>query len=128
MEFACPEDTDVPANILIVEDDPLIAIDFEDRLLGFGATTVRTVASVAKALHEISARPPDFALLDVELVRETSFAIAARLAALRIPFVFVTGYGTEVQLPPEFADQLRLQKPCSSEELRVALRSRAFGG
>src|SRR5215468_10574404 len=107
--------SDVPADVLIVEDDPIIAIDFEDRLLGFGAKSVRTVASVARALDAITDRVPDFALLDVELVHEKSFAIAERLVALKIPFVFVTGYGDEVRVRPEFAGQPRLQKPCSSD-------------
>jgi|SRR6516225_10764523 CheY-like chemotaxis protein len=120
-----PASSDCPADVLIVEDDPIIAIDFEDRLLGFGATSVRTVASVARALQAIENRAPDFALLDVELVREKSFAIAERLAVLKIPFVFVTGYGAEVRIPPEFAGRPRLQKPCSSEALEAALRSRA---
>src|SRR3954471_16621546 len=116
---------DVPADVLIVEDDPIIAIDFEDRLLGFGVKSVRTVGSVAQALAAIAARAPDFALLDVELSRENSFAVAERLAALKIPFVFVTGYGADARIPPEFAGQPRLQKPCSSDALEAALQVRA---
>ncbi|MEY9453627.1 CheY-like chemotaxis protein [Bradyrhizobium ottawaense] len=115
-----------PADVLIVEDDPIIAIDFEDRLLGFGVTGVRTVGSVTQALGAIAKRAPDFALLDVELIRETSFAVAARLAALKIPFVFVTGYGAEARIPPEFSGQPRLQKPCSSDALEAALKVRAL--
>ncbi|MBR0811972.1 response regulator [Bradyrhizobium diazoefficiens] len=114
-----------PADVLVVEDDPIIAIDFEDRLLGFGVTSVRTVGSVTQALGAIANRPPDFALLDVELIRETSFAVAERLVALNIPFVFVTGYGAEARIPPEFSGQPRLQKPCSSDVLEAALRTRA---
>lgn len=113
-----------PADVLIVEDDPIIAIDFEDRLLGFGVAGVRTVGSVAQALQAIAKRAPDFALLDVELIRETSFAIAERLLALKIPFVFVTGYGAEARIPPELAGQPRLQKPCSSDALEAALKLR----
>ena len=45
-----PALSDCPADVLIVEDDPIIAIDFEDRLLGFGVKSVRTVGSVAQAL------------------------------------------------------------------------------
>lgn len=112
-----------PAVVLVVEDDPIIAIDFEDRLIGFGVTSVRTVGSVAQALDAIASRAPDFALLDVELIRETSFAVAERLLALEIPFVFVTGYGAEARIPAEFARQPRLQKPCSSEALEAALRT-----
>ncbi|KRQ17681.1 response regulator [Bradyrhizobium manausense] len=117
---------DIPADVLIVEDDPIIAIDFEDRLLGFGVSSVRTVGSVAQALDAIARRAPDFALLDVELIREKSFAIAERLAALEIPFVFVTGYGAETSIPAQFAARPRLQKPCSSDALEAALQ--AHGG
>ena len=81
--------------MLIVEDDPIIALDFEDTLLGFGVKTVRTAANVAKALDMIADRPPEFALLDVSLIREKSFAVAERLDALKIPFAFVTGYGAD---------------------------------
>ncbi|WXU22260.1 response regulator [Bradyrhizobium sp. A5] len=113
---------DVPADVLIVEDDPIIAIDFEDRLLGFGVTSVRTVGSVAQALAAIAARAPDFALLDVELGREKSFAVADRLTAAQIPFVFVTGYGAETSIPAAFKARPRLQKPCSTDALETALR------
>lgn len=113
-----------PADVLIVEDDPIIAIDYEDRLLGFGVTSVRTVGSVMQALDAIANRTPDFALLDVELIRETSFAIAERLIALKVPFVFVTGYGAEARIPPELAGRPRLQKPCSSDALEAALNVR----
>ncbi|QFI73760.1 response regulator [Bradyrhizobium betae] len=115
---------DVPADVLIVEDDPIIAIDFEDRLLGFGVASVRTVGSVAQALAAIAARAPDFALLDVELGREKSFAVAERLTAAQIPFVFVTGYGAETSIPAAFKARPRLQKPCSSDALETALRTR----
>jgi CheY-like chemotaxis protein len=112
----------LPGDALIVEDDPIIALDFEDTILGFGVKTVRTAASVAKALDMIADRPPDFALLDVGLIREKTFAIAERLDALKIPYVFVTGYGTDVRLPAALADKPRLPKPCSSEALEAALK------
>src|SRR3977135_1931515 len=97
----------MPNDVLIVEDDPIIALDFEQAVLGFGAKTVRTAANVARALEMIAGRPPDFALLDVGLIREKSFAVAERLDALKIPFVFITGYGADVRLPAAFADKSR---------------------
>jgi DNA-binding response OmpR family regulator len=69
---------------LIVEDDPIIALDFEDRILGLVATTVRTANNVARALDMIAERAPDFALLDVGLIHERRFAIAERLDALKL--------------------------------------------
>ena len=107
----------MPDDVLIVEDDPIIALDFEDTLLGFGVKTVRSAASVAKALALIEQQAPDFALLDVSLIREKSFAVAERLAALQIPFAFVTGYGVDARLPPAFTTTPRLAKPYSTEAL-----------
>jgi CheY-like chemotaxis protein len=129
MESASPDGmAALPDDVLIVEDDLIIALDFEDTILGFGVKTVRTAGSVARALEMISDRAPDFALLDVGLVHEKSFAIAERLDALQIPFVFVTGYGTDVRLPLAFADKPRLPKPCSGHELQPLLKRRSGDG
>jgi CheY-like chemotaxis protein len=117
----------LPNDVLIVEDDPILALDFEDTILGFGVKTVRTAASVANALKMIADRAPDFALLDVGLVREKSFAIAERLDVLKIPFVFVTGYGPDVRLPAALADKPRLPKPYSTDALLAVLKSRSDG-
>jgi CheY-like chemotaxis protein len=117
----------LPNDVLIVEDDPIIALGFEDMILGFGVKTVRSAASVARALDMIRDRAPDFALLDVGLVREKSFAVAERLEALKIRFVFVTGYGTDVRLPAAFAASPRLHKPCSTDALEAVLKDRSGG-
>src|SRR3954465_4604024 len=87
----------MPNDVLIVEDDPIIALDFEDTLLGFGVQSVRSAATVARALALIDQQPPNFALLDVSLISEKSFAVAERLTALNIPFAFVTGYGIDAR-------------------------------
>jgi CheY-like chemotaxis protein len=119
MEPASPDG--LPLDVLVVEDDPIIALDFEDTILGFGVKAVRCVGSVAHALLMIEERLPDFALLDVGLRREKSFEVAERLAALKIPFAFVTGYGGD-RVDPAFADVPRLPKPCSSEALLAVLQ------
>jgi CheY-like chemotaxis protein len=87
---------------------------------------VRTAANVARALDLIAERPPDFALLDVSLVREKSFAVAERLDSLKIPYAFVTGYGADARLPAAFIAKPRLPKPYSIDALK-ALLTRAFG-
>jgi CheY-like chemotaxis protein len=112
----------VPDDVLIVEDDPIIAIDFEDRILGFGVKSVRTAGNVTRALELIADRVPDFALLDIGLVREKSFAVAERLDALEIPFAFVTGYGADVRLPAAFAHTPRLPKPFTADALAAVVK------
>ena len=111
-------------DVLIVEDDPIIALGLEDTILDLGVAVVRVAANVANALQMIASRAPEFALLDVGLVREKSFAVAERLAALEIPFAFSTGYGAD-RVPHSFADRPRLPKPCPSDALEAVLRFKA---
>jgi CheY-like chemotaxis protein len=122
MDPASPGMPAFPADVLVVEDDPLIALDFEDTILALGVKSVRIASSVAAALAMITDRVPEFALLDVGLVREKSFAIAERLEALEIPFAFVTGYAADAGLPDIFSHRPKLPKPLSIEALRAALR------
>ena len=117
----------LPGDVLVVEDDPIIALDFEDTLLRFGVKTIRTAGSVSRALQFIDERAPDFVLLDIGLVREKSFAVAERLEALGIPFAFVTGYSIDVAIPATLANKPRLPKPCTSDALEAVLRGAAAG-
>jgi len=112
----------VPDDVLIVEDDVIIALDFEETILGFGVKTIRTAGNVSRALEMIADRAPDFALLDVGLIREKSFAVAERLDELQIPFAFVTGYGADVRLPAAYAHAPRLPKPCAVEALAAVVK------
>lgn len=111
----------VPGDVLIVEDDAIIALDFEQTVAEFGVTSVRIASSVARALAMIAERIPDFALLDIGLSEEKSFAVAKRLAALKIPFAFVSGYSDDRVFPPEYSDRPKLSKPFSRDELFAVL-------
>jgi CheY-like chemotaxis protein len=113
----------LPDDVLVVEDDPIIALDFEDTILRFGVKTVRTAGTVTRALQLIDERLPDFALLDIGLLREKSFAVAERLDALGIPFAFISGYGADAVLPATVAQKPRLPKPCTTDAMQAMLRS-----
>ena len=115
-------DDGMPSDVLIVEDDPIIALDFEDTILDFGVKAVRTAGSAVRALELIAERAPDFALLDVGLASGNSFSVAERLLALQIPFVFVTGYSSDIALPPRLNGTQMLPKPCTRDLLEATLR------
>lgn len=79
-------------RILVVEDEPLVAMLIEDLLLELGCKVIGPAATVAQALA-LADTGPDAALLDVNLGTEQSYPVADRLAADGVPFAFVTGYG-----------------------------------
>lgn len=118
----------IPRDVLIVEDDVIIAIDIEQTVAEFGVASVRTSSNVAQALAMIAERAPDFALLDVSLSEEKSFAIAKLLAARKIPFAFVTGYSGDKVFPAEYSDRPRLSKPFLRDELFAILSNWRSGG
>ena len=112
-----------PDDVLIVEDDLIIALDLEETILRLGVQASRTATTVAEALELIAMRKPDFALLDIGLRDETSLAIADRLDALGVPFAFLTGYGARAVPLPRFSDRPRIEKPFSGAALTILLRN-----
>ncbi len=119
---AAASPADLPHDVLVVEDDPLIALDASETIRDFGVASVRTASTVAGALQMIAARAPDFVLLDVGLIREKSFAVAEQLETLKIPFVFATGYSGDGRVPARFAHHPVLTKPYLRDALLDVLR------
>ena len=113
---------DLPKDVLIVEDNMIIALDAESSILRAGVETVRVASSVAQAMQTIASRPPDFALLDINLGRETSFVVAEHLDSLGIPFVFTTGYGEDIAFPPKLLGIPRIRKPYTGDALLMSMR------
>ncbi len=107
--------------VLLVEDNIIIALDAEEMLAKMGATQVDVAGSVAEALTSIGSHQPDFAVLDINLGGETSFAVANRLQKLGVPHVFATGYGEDVAFPPEHAGTPVAKKPYSVASLQAVV-------
>ena len=106
-------------NILVVEDEMIIALHLEEMLQELGHV-VRTASRVQEGLGLLEAGPTDFAILDVNLGGEPSFPIADRLLARGIPFAFATGYGGRL-LPEPHAGTPVLEKPFGRAELARVL-------
>lgn len=107
-------------NVLLVEDNMIIAMDGEDALRDLGAE-VSTVASVGRAQEAIMVQSIDLAVLDFNLGHETSLPVADMLTQKGIPFLFATGYGDGLELPERFAHIVLVKKPYSGTMLAQAL-------
>ncbi|MDP3674602.1 MAG: response regulator [Novosphingobium sp.] len=80
---------------LIVEDDPLLAMNLEDALLAGGAEAVVVCDTVSAAMIELEKLKPDILILDVQLAdRDDGWAMAELVNELspRPPaIIFSTG-------------------------------------
>jgi light-regulated signal transduction histidine kinase (bacteriophytochrome)/CheY-like chemotaxis protein len=109
-------------DILLVEDQMLIAMDVEQMLNDAGISSIVTVPSVSEALRRLKDFAPDVAILDVNLGAGTSGPVAEELRRRGIPFFFATGYGDRSMIPAGCEDVPVLPKPYESESLLAALR------
>lgn len=108
----------LPNDVLVVEDNYIIALDVVTILQGLGVPSIRSANSVQEARDLIAAKTPDFGLIDVNLGDDKSFEIAERLRELGVPFAFTTGYGDTYPFPKHLADTPIITKPYTIEALR----------
>jgi CheY-like chemotaxis protein len=107
--------------ILIIEDEPLIAMMLEDFLDTLGHKVVGTVDSVQDAMARIEQGGFDVAIVDVNLKDgEHVWPVADRLATDGTPFVLATGGHVEPP-PPEHARVPVLSKPYTIDAIEPAL-------
>jgi CheY-like chemotaxis protein len=110
----------VPRSILIVEDEPLIAMMLEDFLESLGHSVAGTCDSVEGALQKVETGGFDLAILDVNLKGENVWPVASRLRERKVPFVIATG-GHVDPPPAEFNDAPVIEKPYTVDRVTPAI-------
>lgn len=110
-------------NVLVVEDEPLEALDYCDRLIEAGAGVVGPYACATDALEALNSERIDVALLDYALADRNSQELQIALEARDIPFVVLTGYPRVLVRRTE--QQLVLSKPVSADLLRMTVKAAA---
>lgn len=97
-------------DVLIVEDELLIAMELEDTLRRAGFHVCACVGALEKALVAARIANFDVAVLDCNLRGESVAPVAAVLEEMCKPFVFVSGYG-RAYLPSHYGGRPLVQKP-----------------
>jgi PAS domain S-box-containing protein len=123
---ARPDPSSKAIPILVVEDDPILSLDIHALLEEEGYAILGPVATVAEADALLDARGCACAMLDVNLGRETSEPIAARLAASGIPIIVMSSYPPDGH-PAIFRSAPRLSKPVDPVALLRTLEAMLSG-
>jgi CheY-like chemotaxis protein len=107
-------------RFLLVEDEPLIALDIELTLQQLGHV-VLTTTSNEEATALLQTRPVDLAILDFRVRDGDTSELAGQLHARAIPFVVCSGSAALQELGEAFRDAEFLPKPYTTEGLLRAL-------
>ena len=113
-------------KILIVEDEPIVAMDLQQEIEKFGCEVVGLAESVDEALIAVEENRPDLALMDVRIVGRMDGIQTARLLRdmYRVPAIFLTSYSDELTISRAARGMPYgyLTKPFRARELKAALR------
>lgn len=107
---------------LVVEDDPIIRLDLEETLKGFGFGFVMGAATLEVAAGIASAGGIGFAILDYELGQYNTISLAESLIAQGVAVIFLSAHRA-IDLPPLLQHAGVIAKPFTSAIMRDAVIS-----
>ena len=107
-------------RVLVVEDEPLIAMMVEDYIDMLGHAVAGPADTAAEGMRLVEAGGIDAAICDVNLRDGPSWPVADALKAAGIPYLIATGGHVEPP-PAAHADAPQLAKPFTLDGLEAAL-------
>ena len=116
------EPSQTSVAVLLVEDEALVRMMFEDVLLELGHSITAKARDLASGLTFAKERDYRLAILDINLNGRPAFPIGDVVRARGKALLFATGYGSAA-LVTDYKGAAVLQKPFSSAQLSEAISS-----
>ena len=116
----------LPANLMLVEDERIVAFDLKNQLQSFGYNVSAMVANGEQALASVALKVPDLVLMDIHLEGAMDGIDAAVQIQTehKIPVIFLTAYAEDETLRRALASRPfgYLVKPCEARELHAMIQ------
>lgn len=123
-------DRQVAGHVLIVEDEPVIAMDLKAIVSSLGHNVVGVSATRGEAVEMALARKPNLVLADVQLADGSSGIDAVRdiRAAFETPVIFITAYPERLLTGQQPEPTFIVTKPFREAQVRAAIGQALFFG
>jgi CheY-like chemotaxis protein len=105
-------------RILVVEDEPLIALYVKELLDDLNCECVGPIKDLPNAEHYASTGSFDAAILNLVIDGKNAYSVAEALAARGIPFAFASGV-PHGEFEAQWRDRPHLAKPYGLEDVRL---------
>jgi len=111
------------ARVLIVEDEPVIAMDIAAIVRSIGHTVVGVAATKDKAVMLAEEHRPGLVLADIQLKDGDSGITTVQeiLTSIDVPVIFVTGFPERLLTGEHVEPAFLITKPFDPETLKIAI-------
>jgi CheY-like chemotaxis protein len=115
-------------NVLIIEDEPIIAADIEGLVEDLGHTVDSIAATRTEAVKAASSKKPGIVLADVQLADGSSGidAVADILGDYNVPVIFITAFPERLLTGDKPEPAYLISKPFSPDNVKAAISQALF--
>jgi CheY-like chemotaxis protein len=123
-------DREQTTSVLIIEDEPLIAMQLEDLVTGLGHTICGTAATRTQARAVVADTTPGLVLADIQLADGSSGldAVDDILGVAAMPVIFITAYPERLLTGDRPEPTYLVTKPFQEATVRAAISQALFFG
>ena len=121
-------DAQATANVMIIEDEPIIALDIESLVVGMGHRVTGIADTHTSAVDLASKTKPDLILADIQLADGSSGidAVEDILAKFFVPVVFITAFPERLLTGERPEPTFLVTKPFRPETVEAAISQALF--
>jgi CheY-like chemotaxis protein len=118
----------IATDVVIIEDEPLIALDLELLLQSLGHHVVRVARTERQAIDAVLQTRPGLVLADIQLADGSSGldAVNEILRTLQVPVIFVTAYPERLLTGTKPEPTFLVRKPYHRDTLKAVISQALF--
>jgi DNA-binding response OmpR family regulator len=111
-------------TVLVLDDQPLIALEVEDLLTSAGFSNVVTFTSCAEAQNWLNTNTPQLAVIETRLRDGASHEVAGILSSRNVPIIVHSADDAQVDTAAEitWASRFWINKPCLPDAFLKAVQ------
>ena len=118
----------VATNVLIIEDEPIIALDIEGIVEDLGHSVTGISRTHKEAVASVKSRPPGLVLADIQLADGSSGlgAVNEILESLNVPVIFITAFPERLLTGQKPEPAFLITKPFQPDAVKAAISQALF--
>jgi DNA-directed RNA polymerase specialized sigma24 family protein len=118
----------VATDVLVIEDEPMIAMDLEGIVEGLGHKVMAVARTHAEAVKAIAKEKPGLVLADIQLADGSSGldAVNEMLGSFQVPVIFITAYPDRLLTGERPEPAFLITKPYQPDTVKAIVSQALF--